>query len=71
MLELGVGIAALGMGLVGIALGYFFGKLLEGISRNPGAVREMNRYVFVGFALVETIAIYIFVLALLLLFVVK
>jgi F-type H+-transporting ATPase subunit c len=71
MLELGVGIAALGMGFVGIGLGFFFGKLLEGISRNPGAMGEMNRYVFLGFALVETIAIYIFVLAFLLLFFVK
>lgn len=71
MLELGVGIAALGMGFVGVGLGFFFGKLLEGISRNPGAMAEMNRYVFLGFALVETIAIYIFVLAFLLLFFVK
>ena len=71
MLELGVGIAALGMGLVGIGLGFFFGKLLEGISRNPGAMAEMNKYVFLGFALVETIAIYIFVLAFLLLFFVQ
>lgn len=57
-----IGIAAIGMGLVGLGLGYFFGKLLEGISRNPGAMKEMNKYVFLAFALIETIAIYIFVL---------
>ena len=57
-----IGIAAIGMGLVGLGLGYFFGKLLEGISRNPGAMAEMNRFVFLAFALIETIAIYIFVL---------
>ena len=66
MLELSIGVAAIGLGFVGIGLGYFFGKLLEGISRNPGAMAEMNRFVFLGFALVETIAIYILVLAFLL-----
>lgn len=66
MTFLAIGIAAAGIGFVGIGLGYFFGKFLEGIARNPGAVKEMNRFVFVGFALIETIAIYILVLALLL-----
>ena len=71
MLGLGLGIAALGIGLVGIGLGFFFGKLLEGISRNPGALPEMNRYVFLGFALIETIAIYIFILIILIPFLVE
>ncbi|MBI3609693.1 MAG: ATP synthase F0 subunit C [Nitrospirae bacterium] len=66
MIQISIGIAAIGLGFVGIGLGFFFGKLLEGIARNPGAMAEMNRFVFLGFALIETIAIYILVLAFLL-----
>ena len=66
MIEISIGIAAIGLGFVGIGLGFFFGKLLEGIARNPGAMAEMNKFVFLGFALIETIAIYILVLAFLL-----
>lgn len=66
MLQLSIGIAAVGLGFVGIGLGYFFGKLLEGIARNPETITQMNRFIFIGFALIETIAIYILVLAFLL-----
>jgi len=66
MIQISIGIAAIGLGFVGVGLGFFFGKLLEGIARNPGAMAEMNRFVFLGFALIETIAIYILVLAFLL-----
>jgi len=66
MLELAIGVSAIGIGSVGIGLGIFFGKYLEGIARNPGAVAELNRFIFIGFALIETIAIYILVLAFLL-----
>jgi F-type H+-transporting ATPase subunit c len=62
MLAIGLGIAAAGIGFVGIGLGYFFGKLLEGIARNPGALADMRGWIFIGFALIETIAIYIFIL---------
>ena len=71
MTYLGAGIAASGIGFVGIGLGYFFGKFVEGIARNPGALKEMNRYYFLCFALIETIAIYVLVVALILLFVFK
>ena len=63
MTLLAMGIAASGIGFVGIGLGYYFGKYLEGIARNPGAAKEMNKFLFLGFALIETIAIYILVLA--------
>jgi len=66
MIQISIGIAAIGLGFVGLGLGFFFGKLLEGIARNPGAMAEMNKFVFLGFALIETIAIYILVLAFLL-----
>lgn len=66
MLQISIGISAIALGFVGIGLSYFFGKLLEGIARNPGATAELNRFVFLGFALIETIAIYILVLAFLL-----
>jgi F-type H+-transporting ATPase subunit c len=66
MLQLSIGIAAIALGFVGIGLSYFFGKLLEGIARNPSAAPELNRFIFIGFALIETIAIYILVLAFLL-----
>jgi len=68
---LAAGIAASGIGFVGIGLGYFFGKFVEGVARNPGAVKEMNRFYFLCFALTETIAIYVLAVALILLFAFK
>ncbi len=65
---IGLGIALGGIGLVGIGLGYFFGKFMEGVARNPGAAKEMYRYYYVSFALIETAAIYIIAFGMLLFF---
>lgn len=66
MVFLSIGIASIGIGLVGVGLSHFFAKFVEGIARNPGAAAQMNRFFFIAFALIETIAIYILVLAFLL-----
>ena len=66
MIPLSIGMAAIGLGFVGVGLAYFFATLLNALSRNPGSVKEINRFVFLGFALIETIAIYILVLGFLL-----
>ncbi|MEW6325495.1 MAG: ATP synthase F0 subunit C [Nitrospirota bacterium] len=66
MTFLAIGIAASGIGFVGLGLGYLFGKYVEGVARNPGAVKEMNRMIFIWFGLIEATAIYILVLAFLL-----
>ncbi len=66
MLQLSIGLSAIALGVVGIGMSWFFVKLLEGIARNPESTPQLQKFVFVGFALIETIAIYILVLALLL-----
>ena len=65
MIYLSIGMAAIGMGFVGLGLAYFFAKFVEGIARNPGAAEQLKTYFYIPFALIETIAIYIFVLAML------
>ncbi|MDR4508121.1 MAG: ATP synthase F0 subunit C [Candidatus Brocadiaceae bacterium] len=50
------------------ALGNALEKALESISRQPEASDKIMRALFVGMALIESIAIYAFVIALILLF---
>jgi F-type H+-transporting ATPase subunit c len=64
--------AGLGMALGGYgpakALGEALKTALESIARQPEASPQIQRTLFVGMALIESIAIYIFVIALILLF---
>jgi F-type H+-transporting ATPase subunit c len=64
--------AGLGMGLGGYgparALGEALTKALESIARQPEAATQIMRTLFVGMALIESIAIYAFVIALIILF---
>lgn len=66
-----LGIACLGMGLVGIGEGLAVYKAMDAIGRNPSAAGNIRSTMIVGLALIETIAIYILVIAILLAFVVK
>jgi len=50
------------------ALGEALTKALESIARQPEATAQIMRTLFVGMALIESIAIYAFVIALILLF---
>lgn len=50
------------------ALGEALTKALEAIARQPEASTQISRTLFVGMALIESIAIYSFVIALIILF---
>jgi F-type H+-transporting ATPase subunit c len=64
---LGAGIA-IGLGGLGAALGQgrVAAAALEGISRNPGADGKIRGNMILGLALIESIALYAFVIAFLL-----
>uniref|UniRef100_UPI002FD5A2E0 F0F1 ATP synthase subunit C n=1 Tax=Wolbachia endosymbiont of Pentidionis agamae TaxID=3110435 RepID=UPI002FD5A2E0 len=59
-------------GMLGTALGvaHMFSTLLNGVARNPESDTKMDKYIYVGAALVEMMGLLSFVVALLLIFVV-
>ncbi|WP_028028450.1 F0F1 ATP synthase subunit C [Gemmobacter nectariphilus] len=61
---------AVGLGAIGPALaeGRAVAAALEAIARQPEAAGTISRTLFVGLAMIETMAIYCLVIALLLLF---
>jgi F-type H+-transporting ATPase subunit c len=61
-----VTIAAFGCG---IGQGLATGKAVEGIARNPGAAGKVTTPLIIGLAMMESLTIYGFVIAVLLLFV--
>jgi F-type H+-transporting ATPase subunit c len=64
--------AGLGMGLgsigTGIGQGLAIKAACEGVARNPGASGKIMTIMMVGLAMVESIAIYCFVVAMIILF---
>lgn len=66
---LGAGIAACGMIGSGIGMGMTFGKFFEAVGRQPAAEDKLKTYLFIGMALVEAIALFAFVIAAMILFV--
>ncbi len=64
---LAMGVAALG---TGIGQGNAIKGAVEGISRNPSASGKISTTMIIGLALIESLAIYALVVALILLFVV-
>ena len=67
--KMGVGI---GIGLVILGAGWGIGRIgggaVEAIARQPEAAGVLSRTLFVGLAMIETMAIYCLVIALLLLY---
>lgn len=61
-----VGIAAVGSG---VGQGIATGKAVEGIARNPGASGKILSFLIIGLAMMESLTIYGFVIAALILFV--
>ncbi len=61
---------AVGLGAIGPGLGEGFAvaAALDAIARQPEAAATLTRTLFVGLAMIETMAIYCLVIALLLLF---
>ena len=60
---LGMGITAAGFGGAGIGIGYIFGKMIKATARQPAAEARVAKYMWIGFALVEAIALYGLVIA--------
>ena len=66
---IGAGLAAFGMIGAGIGLGNVFGKFFEAVARQPAMENNLKTYLFIGMALVEAIALFAFVIAAIILFV--
>src|SRR5581483_5764266 len=60
---LGMGLAAAGFAGAGVSIGYIFGKMIEAVARQPEAEGRVGKYMWIGFALVEAIALYGLVIA--------
>ena len=68
---IGAGLAAIGIGLAALGVGNVFGSFLEGALRNPSAADGQQGRLFIGFAAAELLGLIAFVVAILILFVVK
>ncbi len=62
-IPIGMGLAAMGMAGAGIGIGMIFSKMIESVARQPGNEAVIAKYAWIGFALVETIALYALVVA--------
>lgn len=60
---IGMGLAAIGLAGSGLGMGYMFGKMLESIARNPHTRPELTKVMFLGLAMIESIALYGIVIA--------
>jgi F0F1-type ATP synthase membrane subunit c/vacuolar-type H+-ATPase subunit K len=61
-------IAALPLGLVGLAVGRIFNTTIESIARNPSVHDKVFTIAMIGFAVTEAIALIILLVILLILF---
>ena len=68
---IGAGLAAIGAGMAAIGVGNVFGSFLESALRNPAAADSQQGRLFIGFAAAELLGLIAFVVAILILFVVK
>jgi F-type H+-transporting ATPase subunit c len=68
---IGAGLAAIGVGLAALGVGNVFGSFLESALRNPSAADSQQGRLFIGFAAAELLGLIAFVVAILILFVVK
>ncbi|AZG68974.1 ATP synthase F0 subunit C [Mycoplasma struthionis] len=66
---LGAGLAIAGAGFVSVGQGIAVGKACEAVGRNPEALSKIRTLLILGLAIVETAAIYCFIISLLLFFV--
>ena len=64
----GAGLAVIGMVGSGIGIGNVFSSFILAVGRNPAARNEVFTMTMLGFALVEAIALFALVIALLILF---
>ena len=53
---------------VGLGIGTVFAALITGVARNPSLVNQLFTYALLGFALTEAVALFVLMIAFLLLF---
>jgi F-type H+-transporting ATPase subunit c len=65
-----VGALAIAIGIVapGIAMGKAIAQALEALARQPEAEKSITRTLFIGLAMIESLAIYVLVVVLIILF---
>ncbi|MFM8442659.1 MAG: ATP F0F1 synthase subunit C [Methylococcus sp.] len=65
-----VGALAIAIGIVapGIAMGKAIAQALEALARQPEAEKAITRTLFIGLAMIESLAIYVLVVVLIILF---
>ena len=66
---IGAGLAVIGLGGVGAGIGNIFASMISAVGRNPAAAGNVQGFMWIGFALLEAVALYALLIALLLLFV--
>lgn len=66
---LGAGLAVIGVIGSGVGIGNIFAAFIQAVGRNPAARGEVFTMTMLGFALVEALALFALIVALLLLFV--
>jgi F-type H+-transporting ATPase subunit c len=66
---IGAGLAVIGVVGSGIGIGNIFAAFITAVGRNPAARGEVFTMTMLGFALVEALALFALIIALLLLFV--
>ena len=71
IIAIGAGIAVLGALGAGIGIGIATGKAVEAIARQPEAEGKINKTLILGCALAEATAIYGFVIALMIIVMLK
>jgi F-type H+-transporting ATPase subunit c len=65
---IGAGVATVGLTGAGIGIGTVFGAFILGISRNPSIEQKIFKFCLMGFALTEAIALFVLMMAFLILF---
>jgi F-type H+-transporting ATPase subunit c len=65
---IGAGLAMMGMIGAGVGVGNIFASFISAVGRNPSAAGAVQGTLFIGMALVEAIALFALVIALLILF---
>lgn len=61
---------AIGVGVIGpaIAMGLAISRALDALARQPEAEKSITRTLFIGLAMIESLAIYVLVIVLIVLF---
>ena len=65
---IGAGLATIALAGAGIGIGNIFAAFITAVGRNPAAKNEVFTMTMLGFALVEAIALFALVIALVILF---